>query len=80
MTGVDPRIPIKPHESEYRGEARGRGRPLNSCKLITINQALFLEREREGWLNSTAANPSAFIPVSSAPHSSATLAALAFVS
>lgn len=23
MTGVDPRIPIKPHESEYRGEAAG---------------------------------------------------------
>lgn len=47
MTGVDPRIPIKPHESEYRGEAgRGEGRPLNSCKLITINQALFFDRAR----------------------------------
>jgi len=25
MTGVDPRIPIKPHESEYRGPPRPRG-------------------------------------------------------
>jgi hypothetical protein len=75
MTGVDPRIPIKPHESEYRGPPRPRGgerrsrragrgggggsggreegvaaggRPLNSCKLITINQALFFGRARAG--------------------------------
>lgn len=70
MTGVDPRIPVKPHPgSQYRvkraGESdrdggRGGGRemgggeetsvlvPLNSCKLITINQALFFERTMFG--------------------------------
>lgn len=79
--GVDPRIPIKPHQSEYRARRRQLGvgfdgwlggglgvlvalsrgpewgsRPLNSCKLITINQALFFDLA-EGWLNSAGANP-----------------------
>lgn len=50
MTGVDPRIPIKPHTSpniELSGQRSPNGwgdRPLNFCKLITINQALFVER------------------------------------
>lgn len=70
MTGVDPRIPVKPHPgSQYRVKRTGEsdrdeeggevGRwggeeetsvlvPLNSCKLITINQALFFERTMFG--------------------------------
>lgn len=52
MTGVDPRIPIEPRTSlnievSGRGTTNGQGRgdvPLNSYKLITINQALSFER------------------------------------